>query len=62
MHNHALLIPKDTEGNNWERELKNQMILKFDSECKYFFFSYFIHCKQNADKSHIDRAQKYNAT
>lgn len=38
MHNHALLIPKDTEGNNWERELKNQMILKFDWQCKYFFF------------------------
>ena len=26
------------------------------------FFSYFINCKQNADKSHSDRAQKYNAT
>lgn len=38
MHNHALLIPKDTEGNDWEREFKNQMILKFDWDCKFFFF------------------------
>lgn len=30
-----------TEGNDWERELKNQMILKFDWQCKYFFFSIF---------------------
>lgn len=42
MHNHALLIPKDTEGDDWQREFKNQMILKFDWQCKYFFFFHIL--------------------